>query len=136
MRPSGSASSAVVLLWVAALLSFLARAFIDYRFVYAEVNMGTGSLRLVTVLQLAFYGAWIWAIVAASHQSRRAMFVLLAYDVLLVVFGLVTMISLCPSPCRTAWPMGQIAVWSNLIVGALATASVATTLFRKPGPAL
>ena len=131
MRASSSMSGVALLLSGAALLSFLSRTFIDYRFVYGEMNPGTGSFALLTLASLAFYAGWIWAIVAASHQRRRAMFILLAYDFLLVVFGITTLISLCPSPCRTAWPVGEIAIWSNLLVGALATVVVARSLFRK-----
>jgi len=129
MRATSSAWTAALLLSGAALLSFLTRTFIDYRFVYEELTLG------VTVFNLVFYGGWIGAIVAASHAGRRAMYVLLAYNTLLVVFGIFTLVALCPSPCRTAWPVGEIAIWSNLLIGIPAAVLVAMSLFRRTSPA-
>jgi hypothetical protein len=120
-----------LVLSAAALLSFLARAFIDYRFVYDELGFSTTSLGLVTLFNLAFFAGWIWALVSASHGARRAMFVLLAYGAILVLFGLATLISLCPSPCRTGWPVGEVTIWSNLLVGIPATVVVARHLFGR-----
>lgn len=59
------------------------------------------------------------------------MFALLVYGALLVLFGLATVISFCPSPCQTAWPVGEIAIWSNLLVGISATVVVARNLFPR-----
>ncbi len=115
----------------ASLLSFLARTFVDYGYVYHEMNLQGGALGFVTLFNLGFFGGWIWALVAASHEGRRAMFVLLGYSVLLVVFGLATSVSLCPSPCQTAWPVGEIAIWSNSVIGIPATIAVALSLFSK-----
>lgn len=129
MRPN-SIPTFVLLLAGAALLSFLSRTFIDYHLVYAEVGIDSGGFAAVTVFNLAFYGAWIAALIAASHQKRRAVYVLLAYDLLLVLFGLFTMTTLCPSPCRAAWPVGEIAIWSNVVVGLAALAAAVTTLVR------
>jgi hypothetical protein len=106
-----------------ALLSFLSRTFIDYHVVYAEVG-AAGSMGIVTLVNLAFFGGWVWALIAAARMGRRAMFVLLGYDALLVLFGLVTVISLCPLPCRTLWPIGSISIWSNLVIGILAVGLV------------
>jgi hypothetical protein len=60
------------------------------------------------------------------------MYVLLGYDVLVVVFGLYTMTTLCPSPCRTGWPMGEISISSNLLVGVPAALLAAMSVFRRP----
>lgn len=131
MRSSSVTSwTAALVLSGAAFLSFLTRTFIDYGFVYPQLNL-MSSLGRITLFNLAFYGGWIWALMSASHGSRRAMFVLLAYNALLVLFGLTTSISLCPSPCQTAWPVGEIAIWSNHLVGISATVVVALNLFRR-----
>lgn len=66
---------AAIILSLAALLSFLARTFLDFRFVYEEIGLGISSLALVTVLNLAFFAGWIWALIAASHRSRKALVV-------------------------------------------------------------
>ena len=102
----------------ASLLSFLARTFVDYAFVYREdMNISMAGFGLITLVNLAFLAGWIWALIAASHQSRRAMTVLTIYNGILILFGVATVIVLCPWPCRTAWPTGQIAIVSNLVVG-------------------
>jgi hypothetical protein len=131
MRSSASTWNAALILSGAALLSFLARTFIDYGFVYRELNFSTRSIALITVLALAFCAGWIWALLSASHQSRRAMYVLLIYDAFLMLFGVMTLVSLCPSPCRTAWPLGEIVIWSNLLVGIAAALAVVFSLARK-----
>ena len=131
MRSSASNWTAALILSVASLLSFLTRTFIDYGFVYKEQNFPISSLPFLTVGNLAFVAGWIWALVSASHASRRATYTLLFYDAFLVLYGVVTLLSLCPSPCRTAWPLGEIAIWSNLVLGIPAIIAVVSTLTRK-----
>jgi len=124
-----SRESLAVLFSTLALLSFMARTFIDYGFVYEELNLTGSSLGLITLFNVALLGGWVWALIAASHRSRRAMWALLAYDLLLVLFGLSTLISFCPSPCQTAWPLGEIVIWSNLTIGIPAVVLTARNLF-------
>lgn len=136
MRPHFSSWNAAVGFSAAALLSALGRTFIDYRFVYAERNLDAGSLAFVVVLNLVIFGLWIWALVDASHGSRRGMFGLLAFAVLVAVFGLYTMAVLCPSPCRTGWPTGEITIWANVLSGALTAvlAGIALISQKRPAP--
>ena len=115
----------------AALLSFLTRTFIDYRFVYAELNFTNASLISVTLFNLAFYGGWIWALVSASHRRRPAMYILIGYATLLIVYGLATSITWCPSPCQTAWPFGELTIWSNYVLGITAVSFAALSLWAK-----
>ncbi len=122
-----------LVLSAAALLSFLARTFIDYGFVYREFHVSSMKFALLTVVNLTFYAGWIWALIGASHRSRRAMIVLTIFDVILVLFGLVTETTLCPSPCRTAWPTGEIAIWSNLVIGIpAAVTTLRSALAKEP----
>jgi hypothetical protein len=114
----------------AALLSFVARAFVDFRFVYAELGLDAGALGFAILFHLVVLGGWIWAIVAASH-GRRAMYVLLSYAILVVMWGAYTLRALCPSPCRTGWPVGEIAIWSNVVIGLPAAVVAAIVLFRR-----
>jgi hypothetical protein len=134
MRPTNTIWSAALILSGLGLLSFLTRTLIDYRFVFAEVGFGERELGYVTLFTLVFYGGWIGALVAASHAGTKAMAVLMAYSAMLVAFGLYTMTTLCPSPCRTFWPVGEISIWSNVLIGVAATALAAISLFRKPNP--
>src|SRR4030095_1512811 len=128
MRSSLSPWTAALTLSAAALLSFLARTFVDYRLVYAELGLDVGALAFAILIHLALFGGWIWALLAASHARRRPMYVLLGYDVLVVAFGLYTMTTLCPSPCRTGWPVGEVTIWSNLLIGVPAAVLAATSV--------
>ncbi len=119
---------AAIILSLAALLSFLGRTFLDFRYVYQEIGLQVSGLSLAALFNLALFGAWIWALIAGSHNSRKALYALLAFDLLLVVFGIVTFASFCPSPCQTAWPLGEVLIWSNLIVGIPALASAVMAL--------
>lgn len=132
MRYSNSTWTGALILSAAALLSLLARTFVDYRFVYDELGFDGGALGFAILMHLAVFGSWIWALVAGSHARRWAMYVLLGYDLLVAVFGLYTMTTLCPSPCRTGWPVGEITIWSNLVVGVPAALLAAMSLFRRP----
>jgi hypothetical protein len=55
----------------------------------------------------------------------------LIYNAFLVLFGLATLVSFCPSPCTTAWPLGEIAIWSNLLIGVPAIAAAVIALSRR-----
>lgn len=123
-----------LILSILGLLSFLARAFVDFRFVYAELGLEASALGFAILIHLALVGGWIWAIVAAS-RGRRAIYVLLGYSVMLAVWGLYSIFALCPHPCRTGWPTGEISILSNVVIGAAAAAvtGVVLTLAGRPG---
>lgn len=131
MRSQASTWNAALILSVATLLSFLARAFIDYGFVYREVYPSIRSLSILTLVYLAFIAGWIWALLAASHNSRRAIYVLLAYGAIIVLHGSVTLVTFCPVPCRTAWPAGQVVIGSSLLASTCAVVALALSLTRK-----
>jgi hypothetical protein len=121
-----------LLLSVATLLSFLARALIDYGFVYRELYRGTRPIGILTLVYLAFIAGWIWALLAASHNTRRAMYVLLVYGAIVALHAGVTQVAFCPFPCRTAWPLGQVVIWLNLLLGVPAVVVSALSLRRTP----
>ena len=132
MQSTNSTRTAALMLSGAALLSFLARTFVDYRFVYEELGFDVGALGFSILVHLALFGGWIWALLSASHARRRGMYVLLAYNGLVAAFGLYTMTKLCPSPCRTGWPVGEITIWCNLLIGGAAAVLAAMSVFRQP----
>ena len=131
MRTPTSTWNAALILSVAALLSFLARTFIDYGFVYQGLYPSIRSMAILTLITLVFIAVWIWALLAASHERRRAMYVLLIYAAVVVLHGVVTLVTLCPTPCPTAWPLGEVVIWSNVLVGILAVVAVVSSLTRK-----
>ena len=132
MPSTTSTWRAAVLLSVATLLSFLARALIDYGFVYRELYHGTRPIGILTLVYLVFIAGWIWALLAASHNTRRAMYTLLAYGAIIALHAGVTQVVFCPFPCRTAWPLAQAAIWLNLLLGIPAVAVAVVSLRRKP----
>lgn len=121
-----------LLLSVATLLAFLARALIDYGFVYRELYHGTRPISILTVVYLAFIAGWIWALLAASHNARPAMYVLLGYAAITALHAGVTQVVFCPVPCRTAWPIGQVVISLNLLLGIPAVVVALLSLGRKP----
>lgn len=112
---------------VVAYLVFLERAFLDWRFVYDEfmsdTDVGTASATLAFYLVMA--GIWLWALMAAARGSRRALVALLGLALLLLVgLGIGTLVSFCPSPCQTAWPLMEASNWIGLFVGLIASGVV------------
>ncbi len=133
MRSQPSIWNAALILSVATLLSFMARAFIDYGFVYRELYPTTGSIGILTLVYVAFLAGWIWALLSASHMAKRAMYALLAYGAIIALHAGVTLYSFCPFPCRTAWPVRQIVISSNLLLGIPAVVAALLSLTRKVG---
>jgi hypothetical protein len=113
----------------AGLLAMLARTFLDYQYVYEGLGLTPLTSGFATVINLLMFGGWIFALYAsAARFSRGAMIANLAFNALLLIFGLSTVISLCPSPCPTGWPVGEIIIWSNVVIGvpALIMAGIAS----------
>ncbi|HLF08602.1 MAG TPA: hypothetical protein VI789_04565 [Dehalococcoidia bacterium] len=118
-----------VALSLIALISFLGRTFLDWRYVYQEFLAGVGPVALTTVVYLAFFGGWFWALLAAARRSRTGLVAALLFSLVLPVgLGVGTLASFCSSPCQTAWPLMEIANWSNLLFGLLAAVSAAVHL--------
>ena len=88
-------------------------------------------------INTALLGGYLWALLVALKGSRRSLIAVLIFTLLLPVgIGVGTLISFCPSPCPTAWPLGEIVNWTNLIAGLAAVASVGLylrTAYRPPG---
>jgi hypothetical protein len=120
----------------AALLSFLGRTFIDYGYVFPESGITMPDLLPITFGVLAFYGGWLLALIAAGRRRRGGLIAILVYNVLLLIFGISTLTTFCPSPCRTAWPLGEILIWSNLLIGIAATLLTARQLMNKTSGAV
>ena len=130
-----SRNGAIVLLLIA-LIVFLGRTFIDFQFVYADFASDLGMAALMTLINMALFGGWMWALLAAARGSRRGLIAALVLD-LLLVFGLSvgTALLYCPSPCDTAWPLAEIFNWASLIFGLLAAVAVGFQLRQSAGGA-
>ena len=107
---------------VIALLAFLARTFLDFRYIIGvEFAPDVGGLASTILVCLVLVGGWLWWLVAAAGGSRAGLVATLAFNLVLNAgLGLGTLVSFCPSPCQTGWPLMEIANWSNLVLGVLA----------------
>jgi len=115
-----------ITLSVLAFLSFLGRAFLDWRYEYPQQDP-TGSLDTpMALIYLVLAGGWLWGLLAAVRGSRRGLIVGLVAALLLdVALALATYFILCPpwTDC-TGWPNAWPWNWSNLITGLLAAAAI------------
>lgn len=121
-----------ITLSVIALLTFVGGTFLDYQFVFNEFFPGPGQAAMATLVNMALFGGWIWALLAASRGARGGLIASLIFT-LLFFFGIAvsTLVVYCPSPCRTAWPVMEIANWAKLITGLIAAVAVGLQL-RPP----
>ncbi len=113
------------------LLIFLGRAFIDFYYVYGEFSIDLGVVTLAILLNMALFGGWIWGLLAAVKGSRRGLIAVLVFALFfLLTVAVGTLVAYCPSPCRTAWPLGEIANWVSLAVGLLAAVALGMQVWR------
>lgn len=114
-----------------AFLSFLARTLLDAQYVFHEFASTPNVSAMAILIYTALFGAWLWGLLAAVRGSRPGMIVALAMTALLCVGTAIgTLISFCPSPCKTAAGWMETANWSNFILG-LAAVIVMGLQFKK-----
>jgi len=131
MQSSSSTPTAALMLSGAALLSFLARTFVDYRFVYAELGFDVRTVGFSILLHLALLGSWILGtgrrlactqagnVCPARVQRSGRSFWTLHDDKAL------------PIALQNGWPVGEITIWSNLLIGLTAALLAAMSVFRQ-----
>ena len=115
-----------------ALLTFLGRGFMDWRYEY-PLQDPSGSFDIPGVLTyMALAGIWIWGLLAATRGSRRGLVALLILALVLdVALALATYFVFCPpwTGCE-GWPNAWLWNWANLITGLLAAGATALQLRR------
>jgi hypothetical protein len=117
--------SGAITLAVISLLVFLGRTFIDFYFVYGEFALDIGMIGVTMLFHQALFGGWIWGLLAAVQGNRRGLVVVFGFNLFFLLFIAVgTLVSYCPSPCRTGWPLGEITIWSSFVAGLLAAISL------------
>jgi hypothetical protein len=122
--------NAVISLSVISLLVFLGRTFIDFYYVYREFSLDVGMVTLAILINLALFGGWIWGLLSAAQGSRRGLITVFGFNLFfLLVIAVGTLVSYCPSPCRTGWPIGEIFIWASLVAGLLGSLSSGFKLF-------
>ncbi|HSG43971.1 MAG TPA: hypothetical protein VLA72_12520 [Anaerolineales bacterium] len=119
---------------VIALLVFLGRVFLDWR--YESHLLGEeGSFEefLYILMFLAFAGGWVWGMLAAKSGSRGGLFVCLFLALLLGVgFAAVTYFFLCPpASCAKFIPNLWQWNWAQFISGLVASISIGLQLTGK-----
>ena len=116
-----------------ALLTFLGRGFLDWRYEY-PLQDPTGSFDTPLALTyMLLAGVWIWALLAASSGSRRGLAVNMVLALLLDVgLALATYFIFCPprEGC-VGWPNAWPWNWANLIIGILAALAAGSQLRDK-----
>jgi len=118
-----------------ALAISIGRAFIDWGFVYPEFGMKEpGAVAATLVGYTVAYGAWIWALLALSRGSRLGLWLALAAVLILSdLFGVATTVALCPTPCGTVYPVGEIWNWLTTLSGIAATVALVRALRMRAG---
>jgi hypothetical protein len=124
--------SGTISLTLLTLLVFLGRTFIDFYYVYGEFRLNVGMISGVILIHMALFGGWILGLLYAVKGSRRGLIAVFSINLFFLLFIAVgTLVSYCPSPCRTGWPVGEIAIWASLIAGLLATISLGIQIWQS-----
>ena len=122
-----------IALSVIALLTFLGRAFLDWRYQYSESDPAGNWDTSMALIYILLIGVWLWGLLAAARGSRRGLIgSLIAVLLLDVAFALVTYLIFCPpwTGC-IGWPNAWLWNWSNLISGVVAAAAIVFQLRQK-----
>jgi len=123
-----------ITLSVMALLVYLGRAFLDWR--YESHLLGVeGSLQefLYILMFLAFAGSWVWGMLAAKSGSRGGLLACLILSLLLGVgFAAVTYFFLCPpASCPKFIPNLWQWNWAQFISGLVASIALVFQLIGR-----
>lgn len=132
MRTWLTSINGVITLSMISLLVFLGRTFFDFYYVYTEFSLNLGIVAVAILINMILFSGWIWSLISSAKFSRRGMVANFVINLFfLVVIGLGTLVSYCPSPCGTAWPLGEIFAWASLIFGMVAAFAVGSYLWKK-----
>ncbi|NQU29652.1 MAG: hypothetical protein HQ525_03195 [Anaerolineae bacterium] len=122
MKNLVSSLKGVITLSVISLLVFLGRTFLDFYYVFDEFALDIGTIGLMIVVNMALFGGWIGGLLSAVQGSRRGLMTIFGFNLFFsVVIAIGTLVSFCPSPCQTGWPLAEIFIWLSLVFGMLAT---------------
>jgi heme/copper-type cytochrome/quinol oxidase subunit 3 len=139
MKKSFLSLNAIILLASLAYLSGIARLILEVRFVPEIMNAMPANQptqgALVMVIFILIFSGWLWALLAASRDKRRGLIGLLLFSLLLAFgWGVPTVVSFCPTPCATVWPLTDIVTWANIIMGAIAALAIVLYMRRAGVP--
>ena len=133
MRNWFTSLNSAITLSVIALLTFLGRGFMDWRYEYPLQDPAGAWDIPGALIYMALAGGWIWGLLAAMQGSRRGLIALLIFALVLdVLLALATYFIFCPpwTGCE-GWPNAWLWNWANLISGLLAAIAVGIQLRRE-----
>lgn len=116
-----------------AFLTFLGRAFMDWRYEYPFQDPAGNWDTPGALIYMALAGAWLWALLRVARGSRGGLVGNLVAVLLLdVALALATYFIFCPpwTDCE-GWPDVWLWNWSNLISGVLAAVALVSQLRQK-----
>lgn len=132
MKTWFSSLNSVIAFSMISLLIFLGRTLFDFYYVYTEFSLSLGMVTLAILINMVLFAGWIWSFISASKNKPRGLIAVFVFNLFfLVVIGLGTLVSFCPSPCSTAWPLGEIFNWTSLVFGVLAAFAMGSYLRQK-----
>jgi hypothetical protein len=125
--------SGTITLSTVALLTFLGRGFMDWRYEFPQQDP-TGAFDIPGALAyMALAGIWIWGLLGAAQGGRRSLVALLILALILdVMLAIATYFIFCPpwTGCE-GWPNAWLWNWANLVTGLLAVGATALQLRRS-----
>ena len=130
MRTWFDSLNGAITLSALALLTFLGRAFMDWRYEYPSQDPIGAWDTPGALIYMALTGIWLWGLLTAVRGSRRGLIVNLIMVLLLdVALSLATYFVFCPpwTGCE-GWPNAWPWNWLNLIVGLVAAAVLVAQL--------
>jgi hypothetical protein len=116
-----------------AFLTFLGRAFLDWRFEYLKQDPAGNWASPGALIYMVLAGGWVWSLLAATRSSRSGLVGNLIFALVLdVAMALTTYFIWCPpwSGCQ-GWPNAWPWNWANLISGLLAVVALVLQLRQK-----
>jgi len=84
-------------------------------------------------LYMALFVPWILALVGVSKGRRAGMWTPLALTAVVNIgLGLGTTLAVCPTPCRTLWPVGELWNWATTVSASFAAIALVRSLRSGP----
>lgn len=133
MRNWFTSHSGAITLSTIALLTFLGRGFMDWRYEYPLQDPAGAWDIPGALMYMILAGGWIWGLLSAAQNSRRGLIALLIFALVLdVLLALATYFFFCPpwTGCE-GWPNAWYWNWAQLITGLLAVIAAGLQLRRN-----
>lgn len=113
----------VIILNILSLINFIARALLDWRYVYPFfVTKDSNDFRYMAIFYLFLLGIWFLSLMIAAQANKIGLIIMVFFNLLFLFgTGVGTYFYFCPFPCTVIWPISEIINWSNMLFGLLTT---------------